>query len=73
MIAPLDDLAVLQDHDGVGVAHRGETVRDDEGGALRHQAVHALLDVFLCSRIDGTRRLVEDQDRRLGHRCPRDI
>ena len=32
MITALDDLSVLQNHDGVGVPHCGETVSDHEGG-----------------------------------------
>ena len=73
MITALDDLSVLQNHDGVGVPHGGETVGDHEGGPFCHQTIHALLDVFFRSRIDGARRLIEDQDRRLGYRRSRDI
>ena len=73
MITALDDLSVLQNHDGVGVAHGGEAVSDHEGGPFCHQTIHALLDVLFRSRIDGARRLIEDQDRRLGHCRPRDI
>ena len=73
MITALDDLSILQNHDGVGVPHGGETVGDHEGGPFCHQTIHALLDVFFRSRIDGARRLIEDQDRRLGHCRPRDI
>ena len=73
MITALDDLSVLQNHDGVGVAHGGEAVGDHKGSPFSHQTVHALLDVLFCSRIDGARRLIEDQDRRLGHCRPRDI
>ena len=73
MITALDDLSILQNHDGVGVAHGGEAVGDHKGGPFCHQTVHALLDVFFRSRIDGTRRFIEDQDRRLGYRRSRDI
>ena len=73
MITALNDLSVLQNHDGVGVAHGGEAMGDHEGSPFRHQTVHALLDVFFRSRIDGTRRFIEDQDRRLGYRRSRDI
>lgn len=73
MITALDDLSVLQNHDGVGVAHGGETVSDHEGGPFCHQTIHALLDVLFRSRIDRTRRFIEDQDRRLGYRRSRDI
>lgn len=73
MITALDDLSILQNHDGVGVAHGGEAVGDHEGGPFCHQTVHALLDVLFRSRIDGARRFIEDQDRRLGYRRSRDI
>ena len=59
MITALDDLSVLQNHDGVGVPHGGETVGDHEGGPFCHQTIHALLDVFFRSRIDGARRFIE--------------
>ena len=65
MITALDDLSVLQNHDGVGVPHGGETVGDHEGGPFCHQTVHALLDVLFRSRIDGARRFIEDQDLRV--------
>ena len=73
MITALDDLSILQNHDGVGVPHGGETVGDHEGGPFCHQTVHALLDVLFCSRIDGARRFIEDQDRCPGYRRSRDI
>ena len=73
MITALDDLSILQNHDGVGVPHGGETVGDHEGGPFCHQTVHALLDVLFRSRIDGARRFIEDQDRCPGYRCSRDI
>ena len=73
MITTLDDLSVLQNHDGVGVPHCGKTVGDHEGGPFCHQTVHALLDVLFRSRIDGARRFIEDQDRCPGYRRSRDI
>ena len=73
MITALDDLSVLQNHDGVGVAHGGEAVSDHEGGPFCHQTIHALLDVLFRSRIDGARRFIEDQDRCPGYRRSRDI
>ena len=73
MITALDDLSVLQNHDGIGVAHGGETVSDHEGGPFCHQTIHALLDVLFRSRIDGARRFIEDQDRCPGYRRSRDI
>ena len=73
MITALNDLSVLQNHDGVGVPHCGKTVGDHEGRPLCHQRIHALLDMLFRSRIDGARRFIEDQDRRSGHCRSRDI
>lgn len=73
MITALDDLSVLQNHNGVGVPHSGEAVGDHEGSPFCHQTVHALLDMLFRSRIDGARRLIEDQDRCPGYRRSRDI
>ena len=73
MITALNDLSVLQNHDGVGVPHCGEAVGDHEGSPFCHQTVHALLDVLFRSRIDGARRFIEDQDRCPGYRRSRDI
>ena len=42
--ALLDDVTVLHDQDGVGVADRGQTVGDDEARAALAQGVHGLLD-----------------------------
>ena len=47
VVAALDDLTVLQHHDGVGVADGGEAVGYHEGGAALHERIHSLLDEFL--------------------------
>ena len=38
VVAALDDAAMVQHHDGVGIAHGGEAVGDDEDGAALHEA-----------------------------------
>ena len=73
MITALDDLSVLQHHDGVGVPHGGEPVGDDKGGPVRHEPVHAPLDVLLRPGIHGACGLVQDQDGSPGDRRPGDI
>ena len=70
--APLDDPALFQDHDAVGVLDGGEPVGDDEGGPPGHQGVHARLDQGLGPGVDGAGGLVQDQHRRVGHRRPGD-
>ena len=68
----LDDAAVLEDDDQVGVADRREPVRDHEGRAAREQRRSALLDPPLGADVDGRGRLVEDQDARVGEQRPRE-
>ena len=42
--AAFDDLAVVEDHDDVGVLDGRESVGDDEDGASFHERIHAALD-----------------------------
>lgn len=72
MRAAFDDAAVVKDHDHVGVADRGKTVRDDENGSAVHQTVHALLNERFRSGIDGGRCLVENHNGRVGNGSTRD-
>ena len=66
MRALLDDLAVLEHDDQVGVADRREAVGDHEGGAAGEQRPQRALDLALGADVDRRRRLVEDQDPRVG-------
>lgn len=70
MCAPLNDAAVVQHHDGVGVLDRGEPVGNDEHRAAFHQSVHALLDNGLGVGVDGRGCLVQDHHGRVGHSGP---
>ena len=69
--AALDDPAVVEEEDAVGVHQRAETVRDDDGdaaGALGAERADALLG----AGVDGGGRVVEDHDGGLQHQRPRD-
>ena len=66
MRALLDDRAVLEHDDQVGVADGREAVGDDERGAAVEQAAQRALDPPLGADVDRARRLVEDQDPRVG-------
>ena len=66
MVTALDDAAVVQADDRVGVAHGGEAVRDDKRRATLHELVHALLHDGLGAGVDGARCLVQDHCRRIG-------
>ena len=61
--AVLDDLALVDNEDEVGVANRREAVSDHERGPPLHDLVESVEDHFLGLRVDRGRRLVENQDR----------
>ena len=67
MRTALDDAALFQHHDAVGVLDGREAVCNHERGAARHEAVHALLHQRFGARVDRARRLVENQHGRIGH------
>ena len=56
----------------VGVADRREAVGDDERGAAVEQAAQRALDAALGADVDRARRLVEDQDARVGEQRARE-
>ena len=64
--------AAVHHQDGVGVADRRQSVRDDEAGTTRAQRRHRPLDEHLGASVDRARRLVEDEDRRVGEERPGD-
>src|SRR5258708_7178221 len=66
MAALLDDFATVEHQDAVEAAHRRQSVRDHDRGAALHQPFHRLLDQRFGFGIEARRRLVEDQDRRVG-------
>lgn len=70
--AALDDLAVVEDHDDVGVLDGGESVGDDENGASFHERIHAALDEGFGAGIDGRRCFVENHHWRIADGCAGD-
>src|SRR3954465_12492452 len=70
--AGLDDPALVEDEDAVGVADRREPVRDDEGGAPLHDLLERELELALGRGVERARRLVEDQHRRVLEQRPGD-
>src|SRR6267142_2711675 len=67
----LDDLAAVEHQDAVEAAHRRQPVRDHDRGASLDEPLHRLLDQGLRFGIEARRRLVEDQDRRVGKKRAR--
>src|SRR5215510_15146907 len=72
MAAVLDDAAGLDGDDPAGAPHRREPVGDDEDSAALGDLLHVLLDHPLALIIKRARRLVEDQDPRVGDESTRD-
>ena len=68
----LDDCALDHDDDPVGVTDGGQPVGDHEAGAPRTQRLHGPLHERLGPGIHRARRLVQDQDRRIGQESTRD-
>src|SRR5438132_265908 len=65
--------APLREHDDqIRVPHGREPVRDDEHGAVRHQAIDRLLHQALRLGVERARRLVENQDRGVAQQGARD-
>ena len=70
--AALDDAAVFENHDGIGVADGGQAVRNHKRGASAHDAVHTALDELFGARVDARSGLVQDEHRRVGDGHARD-
>ena len=72
MASLLDDLSAFHRDDPVARPHGGEPVRDHDDGAALHDLPHIVLDDALALVIERARRLVEDQDARIGGERARD-
>ena len=70
--AALDDPALVEHDDLVGVAHGREPVGDRDRRAPLGQPLELGLDGRLGLRVERARRLVEDQHRRVAQDRPRD-
>ena len=61
----IDNVALVHDHDARCLEHSCKPVCDDYGGAIFHQSLECFLDNALALGIERTRRLVQQQDRRV--------
>ena len=59
-----DDLAPVKDEDSVRIAQEREPMRHDDHGPAFDDARHVVLNDHLAFRVEGARRLVQDQDAR---------
>jgi hypothetical protein len=62
VLAALDDFAVVEDEDLVGVADGGQSVSYDKAGPLLQKPVEGLLDEFLRGVVDAGGGFVEEED-----------
>ena len=72
MRAALDDPAVLDEQDLVGMHQRAQPVRDDERHAVLGEALHRRADALLGAGVDRGGGIVEDQHRRPQHQAAGD-
>src|ERR1043166_3860743 len=63
--AALDDAAVVEDDDVVGVLHRGDAMGDDQHGPPLPDLAQRPQDALLGLRVDGAQRVVEQEDQRV--------
>ena len=66
MRALLDDVAVANHQDHVGVSDRGQAMRDNKARAALHQRIHGALNKLLGTGIDVGSCLVQNQRRTVG-------
>ena len=64
--------ALIHDHDALQPLDGGEPVRDDDGGAARHQIGEAALDQSFVLGVERACRLVEQKQRRVAQDRARD-
>ena len=72
MPALLDDVAVADDQDQIGVANSAQPVGDDEAGLALHQLVHGFLDEHFSAGVDRAGGLIQNQHWRARQHCPSD-
>ena len=65
MASDLDDAALIEHADQVGLLHRRQPVRDHQHGAALHQAFERQLHLGLGLAVERAGRLVEEKDRRV--------
>lgn len=69
--AAFDDPAMVDDADHVGILDRAQSVRDDETRASDEHVLQRRLQCLLGAGVDVARRLVENEDARVGEQRAR--
>src|SRR5215475_11556387 len=65
MGADFDDLAASQVNDHIGIPHRGNAMRDEQGSPSLHEPLQFPQDVLFRLYVDAGESVVEDQNRRV--------
>ena len=65
MCSGFDNFAVIDDHDFIGILHRGQTVSDNKYRAVLHQIVDCTLNHGFCLIVQSRGRFVENNHRRV--------
>ncbi len=63
VLSLLDDTAVLEDDDQVGIADRGYAMRNDERRSRSHHTAQPRQNLLFRVRIHGRHRIVQNQNR----------
>lgn len=72
MRSHLDNPTICHADNPVAVSNGGKTMGDDDHGSSLDDVAHVFLDDALAFIVEGTRRLVEDEERRVGGERPCD-
>ena len=70
--ADFNDFSLFENHEPRGVAQRAQSVRDGKSGAAFNQSRDGVLNLFLGVGVDGSGRLVENQNARVVQNRARD-
>src|SRR6266700_703263 len=70
MSAPFDDPSVIEHEYLIGMADRAQAMGDDEARPARQKHAQRSLNASFRDRIDAARRLVENQNPRIGEHRP---
>ncbi len=62
MSAEFDDASAMQDGDAVGIAHRRDAVRDEDGCASAHDITQVVENSVFRLRVNARKRIVENQN-----------
>src|SRR3989344_6934132 len=69
MVTLFYNSSLIKNQDAVGIADGGETVRDNDDSFILLQLLHPLEDFVLGLGVDGTGRLVQNQNRGVAVKC----